>query len=461
MTPKLRHSIPLALLILSTFTPLCVSAAAPAKPNIVIILTDDAGYADVSINGCKDFKTPHIDSLAHNGVRCTSGYVTQPQCSPSRAGLLTGCHQSRFGHEENPPNKPDPKVGLPLTEKTIADHLKAAGYVTGHVGKWHQGHHTSKAPLQRGFMESMSTEDMFDSEEAAAAYDAAAKKSRARRGKYGTLWRNGKPEPLAGYVADAQASEVVGFIDRHHAEPFLLYWAHPFPHVPVVTDEKYLKRVAHIADEARRQYASMMLAVDDGVGRMLEALRKHGIEERTLIFYMNDNGGPSNGRLPCFNTPFTGNKGNLKEGGIRVPYFVQWQGTLPAGRIYDRAVSTLDVLPTALAAAGANPLPDTKLDGVNLLPFLKDEATGEPHERLHWRYLRRNMWATREGDWKLLKTKGKNEALMLYDLSKDPAEATDLASQFPDRVTSMKADYEAWVRDLPQPLWMNTKDEED
>jgi arylsulfatase A-like enzyme len=432
----------------------------PKRPNVIVIFTDDQGYADVSVNGCKDYQTPHLDSLAKNGVRCTSGYVTQPQCSPSRAGMLTGRHQSRFGHEENPPNAPDPKLGLPLTERTIADHLKAAGYFTGHVGKWHQGHHTSKAPLQRGFMESISTEGMFDTEEAAAAFAAEARKTGTFRGKYGALWRNGKPEPMQGYVADAEAGEVAGFIDRHHEKPFLLYWAHPFPHVPQVTDEKYLQRVAHIADEKRRVYASMMLAVDDGVGRMLEALRKHGIEENTLIFYMSDNGGPSDGRLPCFNTPFTGNKGGMKEGGIRVPYFVQWKGTLPAGKVYERPVSTLDILPTALAAAGAKALPDMQLDGVNLLPFFNGEATGEPHERLYWRYLRRDMWAIRESDWKLVKMKGKREVPMLYDLSKDLAEAKDLAAQFPDRVKTMQAAYEAWAKDLPQPLWMNTRDEE-
>ena len=436
------------------------SIAAVTRPNVIIIWTDDQGYADLSIHGNKDYQTPHLDSLAKNGVRCTSGYVTQPQCSPSRAGMLTGRHQSRFGHEENPPGKLDPTLGLPLTEKTLADYLKAAGYVTGHGGKWHQGQHRSKAPRQRGFMESMSNEGSFENEEARAAFTAEARKTRTMGGKYGALWRNEIPEPMPGYVADAFAAEAASFIDRHHDQPFFLYWAHPFPHVPQVADQKYLQRVAHIADEKRRVYAAMMLAVDDGVGRMLAALRRHSIEENTLIFYMSDNGGPADGRLPCNNGIFTGAKGGLKEGGIRVPYFVQWKAALPAGNIYDRPVSTLDIVPTALAAAGVTAPAETRLDGVNLAPFFKGEANGDPHEHLYWRYLRRDMWAILEGDWKLVKMKGKREQPRLFDLSKDLAEATDLAAQQPDRVKSMRAAYEAWAKDLPSPLWSNDRDAE-
>ncbi|MDQ3623520.1 MAG: sulfatase-like hydrolase/transferase [Verrucomicrobiota bacterium] len=432
-----------------------LSAAEPRKPNIIVLFTDDQGYADISIHGNKDYQTPHLDSLAHNGVRCTSGYVTQPQCSPSRAGMLTGRHQSRFGHEENPPNDPDPRWGLPLTEKTLADYLKAAGYFTGHVGKWHQGHHRSKAPHQRGFMESVSVEGSFEDEAAVTAFAAEVKKSYPTRGKYAALWRNGQPEPLRGYVADALAQEVAGFIDRHHAEPFFLYWAHAFPHVPQIADEKYLERVAHIADEKRRVYAAMMLAVDDGVGRMLDTLRKHRLEENTLIFYMSDNGGPADGRLPCSNGVFTGAKGGMSEGGIRVPYFVQWKGTLPAGKVYDRPVSTLDIVPTALAAAGAPAPAPATLDGVNLLPFLKGEAAGDPHECLFWRYLRRGLWAIREGDWKLRHDRGRNAEPKLYNLTDDPAEKTDLASQHADRAKALRATYEAWARDLPEPLWRN------
>lgn len=436
---------------------LTFAARAADKPNIIVLYTDDQGYADVSIQGCKDYETPHLDSLARNGVRCTGGYVTQPQCSPSRAGMLTGRHQSRFGHEENPPGAPDPRWGLPATEKTLADRLRAAGYATGHVGKWHQGHHSSKAPLARGFAESMSVEGSFEDEKAEAAFAEEAKKG-GMRGKYGALWRNGKPEKMRGYVADVLAEEAAGFVDRHRDEPFLLYWAHPFPHVPQIADEKYLKRVAHIADEKRRVYAAMMLAVDDGVGRVLDALRRNGIEERTLIFYMSDNGGPADGRLPCFNTPFTGSKGGMGEGGIRVPYFVQWKGTLPAGKVYDRPVSTLDIVPTALAAAGV--ASDAKLEGVNLAPFFTGETKGDPHARLYWRYLRRGMWAMREGDWKLVRMKGRNVQPKLYDLAADPAEANDLAAQHAEKVKTMSAAYEVWAKDLPQPLWMNTRDSE-
>ncbi len=448
----------LLTLALSAFV-LPSAFAEPVRPNIIILWTDDQGYADLSIHGNTDYQTPHLDSLAKNGVRCTDGYVTQPQCSPSRAGMITGWHQSRFGHEENPPNDADPKLGLPLAEKTLAEYLKGAGYITGHVGKWHLGHHSSQAPLARGFMESACVEGCFDSVAAQEAFTESIRSKFTTRGKYAVLWRNGVPEQMPGYIGDVVADEAAAFIERHHAEPFFLYWPHDFPHVPVVTEEKYMKRVAHIADEKRRAYAAMMLAVDDGMGRVLDALRKHGIEDNTLIFFMSDNGGPADGRLPCSNGVFTGAKGGMSEGGIRVPFFVQWKAALPAGKVYSRPVSTLDIVPTALAAAGVKATPEMRLDGVNLLPFFKGEAIGDPHERLYWRYLRRDLWAIREGDWKLRHDKGKREQPKLYDLSQDPAEANDLATQQPDRVKAMQATYETWAKDLPKPLWSNDKAE--
>lgn len=444
------------LLIFSSFVALIPSLVAK-QPNVIILWTDDQGYADLSIHGNKDYETPNLDSLAKNGVRCTDGYVSQPQCSPSRAGMMTGRHQSRFGHEENPPNDADARYGLPLTEKTLAERLKEAGYITGHVGKWHLGHHSTQAPLARGFMESMCVEGCFDSVEVQEAFATEARTKFATRGKYAVLWRNGVPEAMPGYVGDVVAHEAAGFIERHHDQPFFLYVPHDFPHVPQIADEKYLKRVMHIADEKRGVYAAMMLAVDDGVGQMLAALRKHNIEDNTLIFYMSDNGGPADGRLPCSNGVFTGAKGGMSEGGIRVPYFVQWKAALPAGKVYERPVSTLDIVPTVLAAANITPPADAKLDGVNLLPFFKGEANGDPHERLFWRYSRRGLWAVREGDWKLRRDRGKREEPKLYNLREDPAEANDHASQQPERVKAMQAAWETWAKDLPKPLWNNDK----
>lgn len=432
------------------------------KPNVIVLFTDDQGYADVSANGCKDYQTPHLDSIARDGVKCTSGYVSQPQCSPSRAGMLTGRHQSRFGHEENPPSDGTPLHGLPATERTLADHLRAAGYATGHVGKWHQGSHSSHNALRRGFAESVTVDATHDGPEAMAADKADWKKRfPAARGKYGLLHRNGTPEPMVKYVADALADEAVAFVDRHKGEPFLLYWAHPFPHVPQTADAKYLKRVEHIKDEKRRVYAAMMLAVDDGVGRLLDAVRRHGLDQQTLIFYMSDNGGPADGRLPCDNTPFRGAKGGMYEGGVRVPYFVRWTGTLPAGQTYDRPVSTLDILPTALAAAGVKPPADRPLDGVDLVPFLTGKRSGDPHSRLYWRYLRRGTFAIRDGDWKVMKERGKNEKPKLFDLANDPGETNDQADKHPDRAAALLAAYEAWAKDLPKPLWNNDRDDGD
>jgi arylsulfatase A-like enzyme len=436
-----------------------VARSAPARPNVILFLTDDQGYADISVNGCSDYQTPHLDSLAKNGVRCAAGYVCQPQCSPSRAGLLTGRHPSRFGHEENPPGEAVPRYGLPPSEKTLADHLTAAGYLTAHFGKWHLGAHATHDPRQRGFAESLSVEATFAGPEEQQAFQRSRRTLFGQPGKYAGLSRSGKPERTPKYVADALADEVVRFIERPHDRPFFLYWAHPFPHVPQIAEERYLQRVAHIPDEKRRVYASMMLAVDEGVGRMLEALRRKGLEENTLIVYASDNGGPADGRLPCSNGVFRGSKGGMFEGGIRVPYFVQWKGRLPAGKVYERPVSTLDVLPTVLAAAGARPPAAPGLDGVDLLPYLTGEATGEPHDRLYWRYLRRGLFALREGDWKLMKERDKNGRPMLFDLKNDPGETTDLAGRHPERLQAMRAAYDAWARDLLEPLWMNRPQE--
>lgn len=433
-------------------------AAEPARrPNIIVILADDMGYADIGVNGCKDIPTPNIDSLATNGVRCTNGYVSHPYCSPTRAGLLTGRYQQRFGHEFNPgpPTDRAANVGLPLTETTMADRLKAAGYRTGVVGKWHLGHADDKFhPLNRGF------DEFFGFLGGSHSY--------LRSGTGPTAIYRGREEVQEKeYLTDAFAREGVAFIDRHAKEPFFLYWAFNAVHGPMEGSEKYLARFSNIKDPKRRTYATMVTALDDAVGLGLAKLREAGIEENTLIFFISDNGGPETVNASD-NGPFRGVKGTTWEGGIHVPFLVQWKGNLPAGTVYDQPVIQLDCLPTALAAAGIRPDPGAKLDGVDLLPYLRGEKTNSPHNVLYWRF--GGQMAIRMGDWKLVKaSEGKGraggggaasrrqkatvEGAQLFNLREDLGEQTDRASTNPEKLRELAAAWQKWNAELVAPLW--------
>jgi arylsulfatase A-like enzyme len=448
-----RRAVPIAL----AWFFLAVSAAAARQPNVIVIIADDMGYADIGVHGCQDIPTPHIDSLAKNGVRCSNGYVSHPYCSPTRAGLMTGRYQQRFGHEFNPgpPTDRTPGIGLPLSETTFADRMKAAGYKTGIVGKWHLGHTDDKFhPLDRGF------DDFFGFLGGSHSY--------LRSGTGHTAILRGRQEVQEKeYLTDAFAREGVAFIERHAKEPFFLYWAFNAVHGPMEAAEKYLARFPEINDPKRRTYAAMQAALDDAIGRGLTKLRELGIEEETLIFFVSDNGGPEAVNASD-NGPFNGVKGTTWEGGIRVPFLVQWKGKLPAGKVYDPPVIQLDYLPTALAAAGVQIQPEWKLDGVNLLPYLRGEKSGSPHAALYWRF--GGSMAVRMGDWKLVKTTGGKgraggdgaasrrdkatvEGAELINLKDDIGEQTNLAASQPDKTKELAAAWQKWNSELIDPLW--------
>ena len=422
-----------------------VSAAADAgrRPNVVVILADDYGYADVGFNGCKDIPTPHIDSLAAHGVRCTSGYVSHPFCSPTRAGLMAGRYQQRFGHENNPAWLPeDTKVGLPLTQVTVADVLARAGYVTGAVGKWHLGAAPCFHPNERGFREYFGFlgggHIYLPDSKGGVEYNAP-------------LLRNNTPQEFRGYMTDLLTDEAVAFIGRNKAGPFYLYLAYNAVHTPLQAPEKYLSRFPGIADDKRRSYAAMTSAMDDGVGRVLAALREHELERDTLVFFFSDNGGPIT-VVPCSNAPLRGGKGQVFEGGVRVPFVVQWRGRLPERAVYKEPVISLDVFPTAAAAAGAK-LPDAlKLDGVNILPHLAGEIKTPPHDRLFWRSGGGVAWAVREGPYKLLK-QGKDGVPQLFDLNSDIGETKDLIGEHADVAARLQKAYDVWNAELVPPLF--------
>jgi arylsulfatase A-like enzyme len=406
------------------------------RPNIVVIVADDLGYGDLSCHGAKDITTPRIDSLAKAGIRCTNGYVSGPYCSPTRAGLLTGRYQNRFGHEFNPgpPTPANAELGLPLSETTLADRLKKAGYSTGMVGKWHLGAAEKFHPLRRGF------DSFFGFLGGAHSYFPIA-------GGNDPILDGTKPAEEREYLTDAFGREAVAFIERNKQQPFFLYLTFNAVHTPMHAAEGVLTRVKEIPDERRRKYAAMLLSMDDAVGKVLDTLAEAKLDESTLIFFISDNGGPAvNGST---NTPLNGHKAQTLEGGIRVPFFVRWTGKLSPGT-YDPPVIQLDIHATALAAAGVKVAPEMRLDGVDLLPHLTGQAKSSPHDTLFWRF--GEQMAIRHGNMKLVKSRGDMVA-RLFDLQKDIGETTNLAEEHPETVQQMQALWNTWSASLQQPAW--------
>jgi len=436
----------LTALLLAPLAALCAAEAPKPKPNILVILADDLGYADLGCQGSADVKTPHIDSLAANGVRCTAGYVTAPQCSPSRAGLLSGQYQQRFGHEGNP--------NFPLTlmrgGKIIPEYLKAAGYATGHFGKWHLGFSDlGSAPQEiRDSQDQMlPTQHGFDESFGYPEYDKAAVK--------------GSNIPPARHAHDDRvfARKAVDFIQRNRERPWFIYLALHAPHTQQVDFGDYRARFPGASKE-RLGVLGVMAQQDEAVGRVLATLRELKQLDDTLVFFISDNGGTRRGEgeakhlTGSLNTPFSGDKGTSLEGGIRVPFIVSWPARLPKGTIYDRPVSTLDVLPTAVAAAQTPTLNGVQLDGVNLLPFLDGQQRSDPHEALFWRW--RAEQAIRIGDWKLVRGR-EQKAWRLIDLASDVKVANDLTGKHPEKAKELLTRFEAWNSTLP-PVGPSFKD---
>jgi arylsulfatase A-like enzyme len=431
-----KHTLTLLTALL--LAPLAaLHAAAPQRPNVLFLLADDLGYADIGVNGCADFATPNIDSIAKNGVRFTSGYVTAPVCSPSRAGLMTGRWQTRFGHEFNHPMADRSPVGLPLTEKLAAQWFKDAGYATGHVGKWHLGNPKMPefAPKARGFDESV----WFGGQRKLPPL------------QFFRHEQQGKADDR--YVDEAMAREASAFVEKHRGVPWFLYCAFLTPHQPLDTPPGAEEPFANIADKERRKCAATVSILDGAVGRILKTLRETGQEERTFIVLLSDNGAPpKNGSR---NTPLRGGKGSTWEGGLREPFVMQWKGGLPAGRVVDAPVASLDLLPTALAAAGVTPA-GAKFDGVNLLPFLTGRTTEPPHAALFWRY--GEQFAVRAGDWKLARSLDSAASpptlkTGLFNLRTDVSEQHDLSATEPAKAKELQSLWDQWNAGNMKALW--------
>ncbi|MGH7677691.1 MAG: sulfatase [Gemmatimonadaceae bacterium] len=440
----------ITLLLLALLVGAGESLAAQARPNIVVIVADDMGYADIGPYGVKDIPTPNLDALAASGVRFTDAYVTGPYCSPTRAGLMTGRYPQRFGHEFNIGMAGmHAEAGLPVEEVTLADRLKAAGYRTAIFGKWHLGSAARFRPRSRGF------DEFFGFLAGGHSYVAVT------QGVNAIMDGDSIPDRI-DYLTDAIGGRAVEFINRNKARPFFLYVAFNAVHVPMQATDKYLSRFPSLP-EPRRTYAAMLSAMDENIGRTLAALRANGLEENTLVFFFSDNGGPTfvGGVNGSRNDPLRGSKRQTWEGGIRVPFIVSWKGRIAPGQTDSRPIIQLDVHPTALAAAGVAVKPEWRLDGVNLLPFLTGRAGGRPHETLYWRL--GTTMAIRSGNWKLVKMSDGGfmqdpaqltlDGAELFDLSSDIGETKNLAPAQPDRVRMLGDTWQKWASQLSAPKW--------
>jgi arylsulfatase A len=440
----MRHALPLlAAMVLATATmPAQVVPPKSTPPSVVLIITDDVGYGDLSSYGAPDIRTPHIDRLAKEGVRFTDFYANGAVCSPTRAALISGRYQHRVGIEQVLSVAPaDIKRGLPVTGHSLPQLLKNNGYATALMGKWHLGYLPVVGPNAHGF------DYFFGFLSGAVNYF-----SHMRGDGEPDLFENTTPVTAPGYLTDILTERAIEFIDRNARRPFFLevaynaaHWPFQSPHHQAEAFPKGRPLNQTPADPTtatRKDYAEILERADAGVGRILDTLERHGLTRNTLVIFTNDNGGEWLSR----NAPLFHRKATLWEGGIRVPAIVRWPEQLPRGVTVAQVGITMDLTATILAAT-RSPIPEgARLDGVDLLPFM--QAGSRPQERtLFWRFLApaRQQRAVRHGNWKLLMDGG---ALLLFDLSKDIGERNDLAAVRSDIVADLRQRYLAWEKEV-------------
>lgn len=410
------------------------------RPDLVVIVVDDLGYADCGFQGGRDIPTPHIDALASSGVVCTNAYATGAVCSPSRASLLTARYPSRDGVRDwirtgGP--------GLDVAVPTIPAYLHGVGYRTALVGKWHLGERSAEHPLVRGF------DEFFGILGGGRSYWPDPPGHRPPVGSI--MQRGDQPAPVTSYLTRALADEAVAFLRGHGPAdgPIFLHLAFNAVHTPMEAEDGTLMRFAAMTDRGRATYAAMLTAVDDAVGAVMDALRERGTRDRTVVIFTSDNGGPILRNAPnhASNGILRGGKGETWEGGIRVPMVFSWPGRLPPGR-FDQPISHLDLGVTALSLAGTTALPAWPLDGVDLLPHLTGVRRAPPHDTLYWSHGR--QWAIRHGNLKVacaaVEKSSQVGTIGLYDLASDPGETRDLSAAQPNVVTDLTRRWEAWRR---------------
>jgi arylsulfatase A-like enzyme len=430
----------ICVILIASHTALHAADEHPTKPNVIIILADDMGWGDVGFNGCVEIPTPNLDALAKSGVICTNGYASHPYCSPSRAGLLTGRHQQRFGHEGNPINKEE---GLPLSETLLPALLKQNGYRTAAIGKWHLGNEEHYWPTNRGF------DEWFGFTGGSMTYWGQDRPDGSG------IMRNGRPVPKSeiNYLTDDFSQESVAFIDRNKDKPFFLYLAYNAPHSPNHATKAHLHKTEHIEQAGRSIYAAMVAGMDEGIGRIVQLLDELKLREHTLIIFYSDNGGRGDlGR----SLPFRGHKGQLYEGGIHVPFCVSWPERIPAGQSIAAPITGLDVFPTVLASADVPVPDDLQLDGINLLPYLTDSKHELPERTLVWRYSLGQDgygYAVRDRAYKLVRVNANHTSL--FNIADDPYEQHDVKADNPDVIQLLTTAYEQWAKEMKTPLWVD------
>lgn len=435
----------LATTLLGVLLPQDDSAAAPPRPpNIVLLFSDDAGWADFGFQphaaaDCREL-TPRIDSIARDGARFDAAYVSGAVCSPSRAGLLTGRYQQRFGHELNLP--PGHAGGLDLGQRTLADRLGGMGLATALVGKWHLGYPDAYHPNRRGF----------------AFFHGLLQGSRSYRpladpSPHRVIQENGRPLPEVGHVTDRFGAAAAGFIAEHKDRPFFLMVSFTATHGPLQPKPADRARVPEGVAPRRGDNLGLLVGLDRAVGRVLDALAEHGLADRTLVVFTNDNGGQT--QTGADNGPLRGRKGMVFEGGVRVPMALRWPGVVQPGTVIAEPVILLDLLPTFVVAAGGRPAPEWLLDGLDLGPRLRGEVAALPERPLFWRTLgSKGPVALRRGPWKLVHLRDRPESVpQLFQLDEDLAEQHDRAADESERVQRMLAEVAAWEAELAPPAW--------
>jgi len=444
-----------------------LATAQAARPNLIIILSDDQGWGDAGFQGAPDVKTPNLDRLAASGVRFTQGYVTAPQCIPSRAGLLTGRYQQFAGIECNPNDNKNSIYQLNEGTRTIASELRSAGYRTGIVGKWHLGEPLSTQPFNKGFewCAYMRSGMGFHFQNSAWPKD--------KNGVATNWFRNEQDQtiPMEGnaHMTELFTDKALEFIQKKDERPFFLYIAYHPPHWPLEAPEESISEYRDIKDVNRQVCAAMITDLDTQIGRILDFLKSSGREENTVIAFLSDNGAPEYsgpnitpvkmGQNASINGDLSGCKGMLLEGGIRVPFVLSWPARIPGGKSADWPVISLDLTPTFLAAADASPLPDA--DGINLLPYLIPHTAKDVPERpIFWRF--NTQWALqdaiRRGPWKLVNA-GSPGPRKLFNIDEDPSERNDLAAVHAEKSAALAKELDAWLAKLPppNPEWITVK----
>lgn len=469
------------------------TAAGPASrpPNVVLIVADDLGFNDIThygggIAGGK-VPTPHIDSIASGGVNFRNGYSGNATCAPSRAAIMTGRYPTRFGFEFTPTPKqfmkaitgtaksdqlrpplyhpereadliPYEDMGLPTNEITIAKLMQGAGYHTVHLGKWHLGDNPQFRPYSHGFDESLSHlhgASMFlptkhpDVVNAMQDFDPIDKFLWASE-PWVVRFKDQEPFQPPKYMTDYLTDEAVKVVAANKNRPFFMYLAYNAPHTPLQATREDYDALSFIPDHTMRVYAAMIRSLDRNIGRVLQSLKDQGLDDNTLVIFTSDNGGAHYIGLDGLNSPYRGWKATFFEGGIHVPFFMRWPGVIPKGSTVQAPVSHFDIFATAAAAAGRAVPSDRPIDGVNLLPFIKQASTARPHDTLFWRT--DTYRVVRDGDWKL-QVSERPKRDWLYDLAADPTEKTNLAGKEPERLAALKAKLATWDKAQRKSLW--------